>query len=317
MALFLSEADVKQLLTMETALAAVEEAHTLLANLKATNMPRQRVKQPPYVLHLMGAAIPSKDLIGYKAYLSGPTGIVFEVHLYSLKTGEKLATIQADHLGRMRTGAASGVAAKYLAPQEAKRVALFGCGRQAFAQIEAISKVRAIEEVRVFCRTQESRERFAAEIADKPGIKASATESPKEAVEGADIVVTITNSSKPVFDGDDLKGDCLVIAAGSNMLNRREIDGKTLKKTVWFVVDSVEQALLEAGDLLPALDGGRLKREEILELGTIIWSARAGGDMNGGVVLYESLGLAIQDIAVAAEVLSLAQQQKIGQEINL
>jgi ornithine cyclodeaminase len=226
-----------------------------------------------------------------------------------------MAVIEADFLGMMRTGATGGLAARLLAREDAATVGLFGSGWQAQSQIEALCKVRRIRTVKVYSRDAEKRRIATADFSRRFGVEAVPAESPEQAARDSDIVVTITTSATPVFDGSWLAEGCHVNAAGSNALIRREIDETTVRRAGLVCVDSRATALAEAGDLLPALEKGRLHAGQLIELGELLARARQGRQSTRQITLFESQGMAIQDLALGVRLMKLAREQGIGQEV--
>jgi ornithine cyclodeaminase len=317
MALLLREADVEKLLTMKTTLELVERVHREYSTGQAIDVPRERTRLPKSALHILQGAVPSANVLGYKAYTSSKEGIRFLVYAFNAERGNLDAVVEANHLGMMRTGAAGGVAAKWLAREDAKVAGVFGSGWQAHSQIEALAEVRKLERVKVYSRTREKLEKFCAEMREKTGLDVVPAASPDETVKGSDVVVTITTSATPVFSGDWLAPGTHINAAGSNSLLRREIDEATLRKCDVVVVDSRPTALKEAGDLLPALEKGRLHTGALVELGEVIAGIRAGRTRADQTTLFESQGMAMQDLIIAAELAKLARAQGVGQDIEL
>jgi alanine dehydrogenase len=317
MALFLSEADVKQLLTMDLALEAVEAAHRAHGTGRAVDIPRQRTRVPTASLHILQGALLDEGVIGYKAYTVSKEGARFLVHLFDSASGRLLAVIEADFLGMMRTGATGGLAAKLLAREDAATIGLFGSGWQAQSQIEALCKVRSIRTVKVYSRDPERRRVATADFSRRFGVEAIPAESPEQAARDSDIVVTITNSATPVFDGNWLAEGSHVNAAGSNALIRREIDETTVKRAGLICVDSRATALAESGDLLPALEKGRMHAGQLVELGEVFAGVRPGRQSAQQITLFESQGMAIQDLALGMRLLNLAREQAVGQELVL
>lgn len=315
MALFLSEADVRQLLTMDLALEAVESAHRAHALGRAIDVPRQRTRVPTASLHILQGALLDEGVMGYKAYTASRTGVRFLVHLFDAADGSLLAVIEADTLGMMRTGAAGGVAAKYLARPDASVVALIGSGWQAQGQLEALCRVRSIKQVNLFSRDAEKRRAASADFAGRYGVEVIPADSAETAVRESDIVVTITTASMPVVQGDWLAAGTHVNAAGSNALLRRELDEKAVGKASLVCVDSRATALREAGDLLPALEKGRLHEGQLVELGEVVAGIRPGRCDAAAITLFESQGMAIQDLAVAARLLKMAREMRVGAEL--
>jgi ornithine cyclodeaminase len=223
--------------------------------------------------------------------------------------------LAADALGMMRTGAAGGLAARCLARPESAVAGVFGAGWQAQSQIEALCRVRPIERVKLYCRDEERRRAASADFSRRFGIEIVPAASAEETVRGSDIVVTITPSSRPVFDGDWLEEGAHVTAAGSNSLIRQEIDETTVRRAGVVCVDGRATALREAGDLLPALEKGRLQEGQLAELGELLTGTRPGRRDPRQITLFESQGMAIQDLALAVRLVALARQKGLGSEL--
>jgi ornithine cyclodeaminase len=312
MSLFLNETDVRQLLTMPLAIEAVEECHRELSSGRAVDVPRQRTRLPQTALHILQGALPGRDAIGYKAYTSNRSGIRFLVHVFSASTGALRVVLEADLLGMMRTGAASGVATRWLARPDAEVLGLFGSGWQAEGHVEAIAAVRALRRVKVFARNGERLAAFCTKMSERLGIDVVPAASPEETVRGSDIVSTVTTATTPLFDAKWLEPGTHINAAGSNSLIRREIGEDVLKICHPIVVDSVETAVKEAGDLLPLLEKGRLSERQLVELGEVIVGRHPGRATPEDITLFESQGMAIQDLAVAVRLEAMAREQRLG-----
>ena len=317
MAILLRESDVEQLLTMPAAIDLVERVHREYSSGKAMDVPRERTRVPKAGLHILQGAVPSMGIFGYKAYTSSREGTRFLVYGFNAERGNLEVIVEADRLGMMRTGAAGGVAAKWLAREDAKVVGVFGSGWQAEGQIEALALVRKLERVKVWSRTAEKLAKFCERMRAKLQIEVVPAASPADAVTGSDIVVTITTSATPVFNGELVQPGMHINAAGSNSLLRQEIDESTVRKCDPIVVDSRPSALKEAGDLLPVLEKGRIHGGGLTELGEVIAGTRAGRTSPEQVTLFESQGMAIQDLAIAAHLLGLARSQGIGSEVKI
>lgn len=317
MVLWLTERDVKSLLTMEMALEAVEEAFRGLAEGSAVNSPRRRIQANGGLFHFMASAVGLRKALGLKAYGTFGGQVDFLVPLYSGETGRLLALVEGDWLGRMRTGAASGVATKYMARPEAKTLGLFGAGSQALTQILAVCAVRPIERVNVYSRSPEKRAAFVAEAQKHVAAQIVAVDEPRAAVEKADVIVTITSSKEPVFQGDMLPLGVHINAAGSNHAKRREIDRKTIRRCPRIVVDSLEQAQLECGDLIMAIADGILHWDDVFEFADVVSGKMAGRDSAEERTLFESQGLSVWDVATAAKVYELAKARGVGQALPM
>ena len=222
--MYLSESDVKRLLDMRVAIEVVEEAFRQWADHKVCNVPRTRAKGNGIVVHTMSAAADYLGLAGWKCYATTRAGAEFHVGLYDSRTGALTALIAAEWLGRLRTGATTAVAVEWMADVAAHEVGVFGTGRQARTQLEAICVARPIKQAFVYSRDETRRKTFAVEMSESLGIDVVPVDRPHEAAEELPIVVTATSSSMPLFDGKCLAEGTMVAAVGSNWLNKAEID---------------------------------------------------------------------------------------------
>ena len=317
MALLLRESHVEQLLSMQTTLELIERVHREYSTGSAIDVPRERTRLPQVALQILQGAVPSANVFGYKAYTTSREGTRFLVYTFGTERGNLEAVVEANYLGMMRTGAAGGVAAKWLAREDAKVAGIFGSGWQARGQLEALAAVRKLDRVKVFSRTAEKVARFCEAMSRKLSLEVVPAKSPEDAVRGSDIVVTITRSATPVFDGEWLAPGTHVNAAGSNSLLRQEIDETTVRRSSPVVVDSRASAVKEAGDLLPAFEKGRLHEGMLTELGEVVAGIRPGRETAAQITLFESQGMAMQDLIVAAELTRLARARGIGEEVAL
>ena len=314
-AIYLSEAEVAGLVDMATALDVVEQAHRAFARGELVDVPRERVRTGKTMLHMLMAAWPSRGVMGYKSYTSSPTGNRFWLHLFDAVDGRGLAVIEANALGMLRTAAASGVATRQLARADARCAGIIGAGWQAEGLIHAMLAVRKIEEFRVFARRQDVLSDFCKKMTRELGVPVVPALSAQAAVDSADIVVTATTSPKPVLEGAFLQPGMHINAVGSNALTRRELDEAAVQRAALIFVDSRASALNEAGDLLPLLDKGRLRETQLLELGDVLEGLRQGRESEEQITLFESQGMAIQDLALGIEVLLRAQQAGCGRAL--
>jgi len=314
--LLLTEDDVRQVLTMEMALQAVEDGLRKLALDEAVNVPRSRAQTDHAMLHMLAASAKSLGYMGYKAYATSRKGAQFHVALYDGKTGTLLAMIQADFLGQMRTGAASGVATQYMARHEASEVGLFGTGKQARTQIQAVCQVRKVNRVQVYSLNEEHRRKFAAEMSEICRTDIVPVPRPELAAEDKDIVITATTSREPVFNGHWLAEGTHINAVGSNFLGKAEIDAVAVRRCESIVVDSKDQARIEAGDFVQALEDGSIHWADIHELGQVIVGRYTGRAHPQDVTLFKSLGIGIEDVAVAAKVYQKATAAGLGRMIE-
>jgi ornithine cyclodeaminase/alanine dehydrogenase-like protein (mu-crystallin family) len=299
--LYLTESDVADLLTMPMALAAVEESFAKLAVGEAENIPRARSKAPGAILHSMSAAAGYMGVAGWKHYTTTRAGARFLVGLSSTANGELLALIEADRLGQMRTGAASGVAMRCLAPSDASRVGVIGAGWQAEAQLRAACHALPIVNAAVYSRAADKREAFAARMCGALSaelsrtIQVRAVSSPEEAVVDMPVVVTATNSAQPVFRAESLANDALVCAMGSNWPKRTETPPEAIRRAALVVCDQIIACQREAGDLLVAEAAGMFAWDRAVELSAVV----AGTiEPPAGPIVFKSVGLALEDVAV-------------------
>jgi ornithine cyclodeaminase/alanine dehydrogenase-like protein (mu-crystallin family) len=314
-AMVLREADVKRVVEMDAVIAAVESAMRDLGNGKAQNEPRRRAFPPGGLLNVMFASYPAAGITGLKTYTVGGGRARFLVIVYALD-GSLQALIEADLMGMYRTGAATAVAVKALASRREAVVALIGTGPQAATQALAVSRVIKIDDLRVFSRDPERRAAFALEQADRLGIRTTTARSAEAAVRGADVVITMTNSSVPVIEASWVEDHALVVAAGSNFPNRAEIPAELVARARTVVVDQLPAATLESGDLIQAHAAGKFEWERAIELGMVLagkWQAPG----SPGITLFESHGLALWDLAAASVVLPAARERRLGEEIEL
>ncbi len=311
--IYLTEKDVRRLVTVKDAIATLEELFATWSDPATVNLPRQRANAAGGAFNLMGAAWGAKSLFGLKAYYAGGHGARFHVLLYSATDGKLKAMIESDHLGRMRTGAASGLATKLLAKPDARTLGVIGTGHQALTQVAAVCAVRSIADVHVFSPTVEHREDFARRIERELGVAAQPAASAEAAVAAADVVITITKSAEPVLRANWLKSGVHVNAAGANAAARREVDSETVLRSTVRATDQIEQARLEAGEYRDLIAAGRLTWQDIVELGDIVTGKAIGRRGPADITLFKSLGIALEDIAFADQICRRAAERGIGQ----
>lgn len=318
MALLLTESDVRQILTMEMALRAVDDSFKDLGDGSALLQPRRRLHVPGgSYLHYMAAADARNGYMGLKIYTSSRSGLRFLVPLFHAVNGDLLALVEADYLGQMRTGAASGVATRLLSRKDSRVVGIIGTGLQARTQLQAMALVRKIERMRVYGRNKEKQEKFAKEAEATLKVKVEAAESGEAAVRDADIVITSTTASQPVLEGRWLKAGVHINAIGANFPEKRELDAEAVRRANLIVVDSCEQAKMEAGDLIQAFGEGAEKWDAVKELAQIATGRAPGRVQPEDITLFKSNGIATEDIATAAKVYERAREMNIGREIPM
>jgi ornithine cyclodeaminase/alanine dehydrogenase-like protein (mu-crystallin family) len=315
---YLSEADIRSVLTMPIAIDRVEQAFVDRARGKAFDIPRRRTRQPGGHLHVVQGAAPEINTIGYKAYyVRADRSRSFLVHLLDHAQGNLDAILEAEWMGQMRTGAATGVAAKYLSRPDSSVLGLFGYGRHAVTQVEAVCAVRGIREVKVFGRNADRVKAFCDEMSGKVPARVRPAASREETVRGSDIIVAMTKATEPLFDGAWIESGQFIAATGANALNRRELDLASVKRADVIVVDSVQVAEGECGDLMTGFEAGIIYWENIATLGDVIVGRRPGRTLPEQVTLYESHGMALQDLYTGRRVLELATAQGLGTELPM
>jgi len=304
--LYLTESDVSALLDPADAVEVIEACFRRMAAGEVEIAPRRRLRLREGALADMAAADRELGLSGGKLYAATSEGATFVVCLFDSETSALAAVIEADQLGCLRTGAASGVAARYLARTGAMSLGVIGCGHQAVTQVACVrAALPSIERVVAFCRTPERLGTFCDRTGAEPG------ESHRQA--GAqDVVVTITSSRDPVLRGEWLSPGALVIAAGANVASRRELDNTVLDRATFVCCDWLEQARLESGDLIDPVAAGVLDWLEVHELHEVVAGAIAGRQSDDDVVLFKSNGLAAWDVALGAEALRRARELGVG-----
>jgi alanine dehydrogenase len=312
--IYLTEADVGRLVTVKDAIAALEELFAGWGQPGTANLPRQRAQLPGGAFNLMGAAYGGKGVHGLKAY-TGIKGGQFHTLLYSSLDGRLKAMIEADLLGQMRTGAASGLATRLLAKPDARTLGVIGAGRQSRTQVLAVCAARPIRRVNVFARTPERREAYARALERELGLEVLPALSGEACVAEADVVVTITNAAEPVCRAGWLAPGAHVNAAGANSADRRELDGETVLRAAVKVTDHVEQAKVEAAEFRDLVAAGKLAWSDIRELGELATGKTAGRTSPADLTLFKSLGIALEDVAFAELVYERALAAGAGKPI--
>ena len=301
---------------MDDAIAALEDVFVSRANGDAFNMPRRRLPTSTGIYNFMSASWPSHNLVGHKSYAGGKPGIQFHVMLYDTSRNELLAVIEANRMGQVRTGAASGLATKHMAADKRDMtVGIIGSGYQAETQLEAVTKVRHIASAKVYSRDSGNRASFAQRMSAQLDIAVEPADSAEEAA-SADIVCTITSSSDPVLLGDWIRDGTHVNAAGNNSWMKREIDTKAVTMAEVVAVDDVEQAKIECGELMRAAETGHFSWESAVPIHEIVSGQKLGRLAESGITLFESQGIALEDIAVCEHIVELARRDGIGMELG-
>lgn len=311
---YIRNEEAERLLAMPQAIGLVEQAFRDLAAAQAFDGPRRRIRQPRGHLHVLQAVAPRINAAGFKAGYARRKSVL---HLYDYEAARYEAIIEADWLGKMRTAATTAVATRLLARADASIVACFGAGRHGAFQLEAVSAVRQVGEARLYGRNPDRVAGFCDTMSRRLGVPVRAVKTAREAVAGADIINVITPSPTPVFDGLWLEPGQHVNAAGSNALDRREVDLETVRRSDLIVVDSREVAELECGDLLPAFEAGLIHWSRLPELAEVVAGHREARRSSHQITLFESQGMCIEDLYVGKFVLDNARLHKVGVDLPI
>ena len=308
--LYLTENDVAELLPSADAVEVIEACFRRMASGSVENRPRYRLDLEGGALAVMAAADLELGFAGAKVYAGFRDGARFVVLLFRADSPELVAVLEADKLGQLRTGAASGVAARHLARDGARSLGIVGCGWQAESQLAAIrAALPDLEQVVAYCRTEERLRTFCEEHDAEPG------ESHQDPA-ACDVVVTVTGSPDPVLRGEWLRPGALVCAVGANDGRRRELDNVVLERAAFVCCDSREDARLESADLIEPVGSGVLDWLEVHELQEVVAGEIAGRQSAEDIVVFKSNGIAAWDVAVAVAVVERARAAGVGRELQ-
>ena len=310
MAIFLTEEDVIRLLPIDEAIESLESAFIEQANQTGKNHARSRTSHNDLSVTMMVAVLGQAGFGGYKVMGSGGSMVT----LYGGEKRELLAVIESRKLGQIRTGAASGVATKYMSREDSSTIGVIGTGHQAISQLTAICAVRPIKSIKAYSRNAGRREQFCNEMSNLLGIEVIPASSGEEAISGTDIAIAITNvrTLDPVLLGDWLEPGMHVNAAGANSIDRRELDDNAITKSSIIAVDAIAQAKLECADLTIPTQSGLITWDGVHELSTIVGGQIPGRTSPDQITLFESQGIGIEDIAVAAHIYKKAISEGSG-----
>jgi ornithine cyclodeaminase/alanine dehydrogenase-like protein (mu-crystallin family) len=312
--LYLKEEEIAQLVTVSETIDVLDRLFQDQATNAAINNPRDRLHMPGATLHLMAGAVPG--YFGYKMYTSSAARLQFLFFLFSENT-DLIAIMEANTLGQIRTGAASGLATRTLSNPDVTEAVLFGTGWQAETQLLAIDAVRKLRRVWLVNRNTQRREKFIRKMQPQVSARLESAASSEEAVRSSQIVTTITNTREPVVFGRWLQPGTHINAAGGNMLIRRELDEDAVLGADKIVVDSIEQAKREAGEFVGLIENGRRRWDDFIELRDVVAGFKTGRSSSQEITLFKSLGLAIEDVAIGKLVYDRAIQQGLGRRVKL
>ena len=312
--LFLTEKQITELASVGETIDLLEKVFQQQATGEATSSPRNRLVTEGIFLNMMAGAIPG--YFGYKAYATGRGKPSFMFFLFDSKTNALLSIMEASRLGKVRTGAATGLGTRLMAREDAQVATIFGAGRQAETQLLAMDAARSFKRIWVVNRTPEKGERFIEAMAPQVKAELKMASSPEEAVGDSQVVTTITGSREPVLFGKWIGPGTHINAAGGNLLLRTELDRDAVLKADRIVVDSIEQARIECGELIHVLGHGRRHWDEVRELKDVVRSG-GGRETPEEITLFKSLGVGLQDVAVGALIYERARERSVGSVLDL
>ncbi len=305
MALIIGERETRKLIDMPRAVKVVEQMFLDRAAGKVRSLPRRRLKGSEKQLNVMAAWHSESDLLCLRAYAGGSNTIT----LYSGRTGEIRAVLNAAYLSSLRTGAASGVAAKYLAPAKTDVVGIIGPGWQATFQVEAIVHSCRVRQVTVWGRDPKKIRAFIKQMSGNLSVEFKESSSLQELEAASDILVVATDSASPLIDGDRLKDEVLVISMGANQPVKHEISGELIRRTGLVVTDDISTAKTDSGDLIVACEQGIIRWENVIPLEKIVASGSPAP--RAKKILFQSNGIADEDLAVGRYVWEQARRKKV------
>ena len=340
--LVISNKDMAGLVTIPECIAAIENAYMELGQGKAQELPRRRIYQPKegeqdhyYWFNEMAGVVPGISSMGLRvnsatvnvtkkrgnARFGFPGAFSALVFLFDTDTNELVAVLQDFFINPIRVAATSAIVTERMAPEGARVMGLFGSGTQALLQAQCNCAVTYIDEIRVYSTRKERRESVAKQISQIEGVKAVAVDHPRDAVEGCDIVTTATNSNEPVFDGAWLQpGTHVNTMIGSDyFLPRRETDDETVLKSDIIVVNSKESVRLDKQpELYPHLRSGRLKWEDIYDIGDLLVRRNIHGRSGNQQITYHNnnVGMGIQFAAMGRLIYEKAKESGAGTELD-
>lgn len=316
MAIFLRDSEVSESLTMDQMIEKIESMQSHYGEGEASNLPRRKIIASGGMLAVMGGGLFYEGVLGVKTYTVVKGQYSFQVSLYDAETGKLLCYTQANRLGQLRTGATTAVAAKYLTTHSNLTIGIIGTGYQAATQLEAVSKVRDIANILAFSRTESSREQFAENMNTSLQIPVTSAKSAEETVKNSDLVICIAATMDPVINGDWISSGTTLIAAGPTTWRANEVDTLTIKRAHKIVVDSIEQAPMESGDLSSSVDQGIIQWSELVELRHVVSGNQSGRDNNDQIIYAKLMGTGVADVAAAKLAYDTAKQLGIGTEME-
>lgn len=316
----LSSKDVAELVDIKDVTDSVEDAYRQFGCGDATDVPRENVRSPAVEGNLKSMAAVKPDTMGGCFYTGGfdtrEADVLSKlVVVFDTKVGGLNCVVEHDRLSWLRTGATSGVATDYCARPDASSLALIGSGRQARSQLLAVSAVRDISDVVVYSPTRSHREAFCDEMDSVVDATIQMSDSARSAIADADIVCTATTADEPVFDGRWLDSGTHLNAIGAHYPDQREVDSETVRRSN-VIVDSLDRAQKEEGELIIPADEGAFDWSDATELGDIVSGSAPGRTDADEITYMTSGGLSIEILAAAGDVYDRAVEKGIGTTVE-
>jgi alanine dehydrogenase len=317
--LFLTSDEVSGLASPEEYVDAVREGYRQRGE-RAPAEPRTKLSnaEPPGMLTGYSAILPETGAMGGYMYASGfgAADAWFVTPVFDAESGEPIALLDGASMNPFKTGATGAVGIDALAREDADTLGLIGSGSQARGQLRAAATVRDLDSVRVYSPTKESRESFAAEMNERLDASVAAVASNAAAIDDADIVVTATTASEPVFDGDLLADGTHVTAMGQYHPEKRELDSTTIRRAT-YVPDLRERVSQDAGSFIAAVEAGAVSEDHVYaELGEVVAGEAPGRESDEEITVFDSGGTAIETVAAAHMLYEKAREEGLGSEIS-
>jgi ornithine cyclodeaminase/alanine dehydrogenase-like protein (mu-crystallin family) len=312
--IYLSNAEVADLASFADAVDVLDELFRGIADGRSKNSPRQRLAARSATLHVM-AGLSGEEFFGVKTYTTSQRGAPMVVLLFGADGSGLKAVVEGAALSALRTGAASGLSARYMAPQSTGSIGLIGAGGQAAAQIQGVVAAIGPRPIRVYARDPARRSQFSDFLRHNLGLDAAAVDSPQSAAEDAGVVVTITSAATPVLTVSDIGPATHVIAAGNNQPDRAEVDAELVARCAVVAVDHLLQARSESGDLILAESQGAISWDNVVDLADVVAGTAEGRHSEMDITLFESQGIGAEDVAMAATLFRLARAKGRGRQL--
>jgi alanine dehydrogenase len=324
--LLLSEKQVQDLLDIDELIATLEQAHIQWSTGRAV-MPVRLVVPLPQIhgrITSMPGFLNDDNALGMKVITyfqdnpkRGLPAILATIMLFSVETGKMIAVMDGSYITAIRTACASAMATRALANRETPVLGILGAGVQARAHIQALSRVRKLQQIKIYSPSGISATKIRKDMESEVGVGVKVAASAEDAVKHSDIVVTVTTAKEPILKSEWLNAGVHINAVGSHRPDLREVDGATLARAK-VVVDSREAIMTECGDILLALKERSIPEDVIhAEIGEVLAGMKSGRESAGEITLYKSVGIAIQDVATANLVYHRALDRKVGTQVEI